>query len=171
MRIIRLFVLMATVSASGTVVAAGTAAAQARPDSVVRGYDDTRAQRLFGELMSPFCPGLTLATCPSPGADSLRDDIRTRLALGASPRQIRTRYAAAWGEEILGAPPWRGWGVALWLMPGIALAAAAAVLLLWLSRARRAGAGPPAPGGAAADPLDERLRKRLEEELAAFDDR
>ena len=77
-------------------------AQEATPAPVVRGYDATRAQRLFGDLMSPFCPGLTLATCPSPGADSLRRDIRTRLALGESPRAIRAAYAATWGEEILG---------------------------------------------------------------------
>jgi cytochrome c-type biogenesis protein CcmH len=168
MRITWLLGLMTIASLRGA-----AATAQSRPDSLVRPYDDTRAEQLFGDLMSPFCPGLTLATCPSPGADSLRGDIRMRLALGESPRQIRTAYAATWGEEILGTPPWRGWGVVLWLAPWIVLAAAAVGTAAWIRRARRREARAPtaaAPGDADAT-VDEGLRKRLAEELAAFDDR
>ena len=149
-------------------------AQEAAPAPVVQGYDATQAQRLFGDLMSPFCPGLTLATCPSPGADSLRRDIRTRLSLGESPRAIRAAYAASWGEEILGAPRWRGWGVVLWLMPAVVLAVGAVAVarsLLWMQRL--AGGGPPAERDVAAPSLalDEGLRQRLEEELAAFRER
>lgn len=155
------------------VLATSGARAQAPRDSVVRGYDDTRAQTLFGELMSPFCPGLTLATCPSEGADSLRNDIRRRLDLGQSPRVIREAYAAAWGEQILGTPPWRGWGVVLWLTPVAALLAGAAGLIAWLRRVRRRslaeGAAEPL-GFQAPAALGDAERRRLEEELAAFED-
>ncbi len=142
--------------------------------SVVPAYDATRAQRLFGDLMSPFCPGLTLATCPSPGADSLRRDIRARLFRGESPGAIRATYAATWGEEILGAPRWRGWGIVLWLMPGVMLAVGAAVVVVCLLRVQRrgrAGAGIDEGAGAPTLPIDEGLKRRLERELAAFDDR
>jgi cytochrome c-type biogenesis protein CcmH/NrfF len=140
--------------------------------ATVEGYDATLARRLDGELMSPFCPGLTLATCPSPGADSLRHDIRSRLARGESPRSIRAAYAAVWGEQILGAPRWRGWGIVLWLAPAVVLAAGAAALAMWLARLRARGraGGEPAgvpPGEARAPLLDEEMRARLEEELAA----
>jgi cytochrome c-type biogenesis protein CcmH/NrfF len=140
--------------------------------SSVRGYDDTEAQRLFGGLMSPFCPGLTLATCPSPGAHSLRWDIRQRLSRGETPRSVRASYAAVWGEQIRGAPRLRDWGVVLWVTPGVLLFLGAFALALWLRVQRRASdatetqdaalAGAPAPD-------DPALRKRLEEELAAFD--
>jgi cytochrome c-type biogenesis protein CcmH len=151
--------------------AAAVARAQAPADSVVRGYDDTRAQRLFGDFMSPFCPGLTLATCPSAGADSLRDDIRTRLALGQSPRAIREAYAATWGEEILGTPPWRGWGVVLWITPAVVLATGAALLARWLIRVQRRAGGSRTAEGPEPPVLDDRDRRRLDEELAALDDR
>jgi cytochrome c-type biogenesis protein CcmH/NrfF len=150
-----------------------TARAQVSPESsTVRGYDDTKAERLFGELMSPFCPGLTLATCPSPGADSLRQDIRDRLDRGETPRAIRATYAADWGEQILGAPRLRGWGVVLWVAPGLVLVLGAAGLTVWLrakTRGTALGAGDqpaPADDGAGDDPA---LRKRLEQELAAFE--
>ena len=159
----------------GLLIAAPGARAQARPDSVVQGYDDTRAQRLFGDLMSPFCPGLTLATCPSWGADSLRDDIRTRLERGESPREIRAAYAEAWGDEILGAPRWRGLGLVLWLMPAAALLAGALALRRWARRAREAPDGGALPGGGPAappsEPLDEGMKQRLADELARFDQR
>jgi len=144
------------------------------PAPLVRGYDATQAQRLFADLMSPYCPGRTLAACPSPGADSLRNDIRTRLSLGERPRAIRAAYAARWGEAILGAPPWRGWGVVLWLMPAVALAAGAVVASRWLRRARRLAGDGSAVDRSAAPPMVapcESLSRRLEEELAVFDDR
>jgi cytochrome c-type biogenesis protein CcmH len=156
---------------------AGGDTSPARPASdtgVVRARDDTRAQRLFGELMSPFCPGLTLATCPSPGADSLRRDIRARLDRGETPTAIRGAYAAAWGERMLGAPPFRSWGALLWLAPGAALALGAVGLVLWLrSLRRRSAAGPggaPRPEPSAA-PDERRLTERLAAELKAFDER
>ena len=147
-------------------------ARQASDTAVVRGRDDTKAQRLFGELMSPFCPGLTLATCPSPGADSLRADIRARLARGQKPQAILASYAAEWGEQILGAPRLRGWGVVLWVALGVPLLLGPVTLALWLRaqtrKADTAAAENAAPAAAPA-PDDPALRKRLEEELAAFD--
>lgn len=155
-----------------------TSPAQLATDSsVVRGWDDTQAQRLFGKLMSPFCPGLTLAQCPSPGADSLRQDIRVRLAAGETPGAITTGYAADWGQQMLGTPPVRDWGVLLWTLPGALLLLGAVALALWLRTLRRrsaealdaqaAGAGP----GSDGTPLEPALRRRLDEELEAFERR
>ena len=152
-----------------------TARSQVPADSsVVRGLDDTEAQRLFNLLMSPFCPGLTLAQCPSPGADSLRQAIRSRLALGQTPRAITAAYVADWGEQMLGAPPVRDWGVLLWMLPGVLLLVGGFVLTAWLRRLRRrqdagaaAGAGP-VPG---SSPLEPAQRQRLEAELEAFEKR
>lgn len=146
--------------------------AQAVADtSFVRGADDTGAQRLFGELMSPFCRGLTLAACPSPGADSLRQDIRTRLSGGETPRSITAAYARDWGEQMLGAPPVRDWGVLLWAIPGVALVGGAAGLSLWLRTLRRRSeatedAQPSDSEG--RQPVDPALRRRLDAELEAF---
>jgi cytochrome c-type biogenesis protein CcmH len=141
--------------------------------SVVRGWDDTEAQRLFGRLMSPFCPGLTLASCPSPGADSLRRDIRAKLARGEAPRTIVAAFAADWGEQMLGAPPVRDWGVLLWSLPGIVLLAGGVALALWLRRVRRGGSavGAAPRAGAEAPPLDPVWRERLDAELEAYEKR
>ena len=163
--------VLAAVAAAGPSLVAPAAPAQGSADTAtVRGRDDTRAQRLFGEFMSPFCPGLTLATCPSEGADSLRWDIRERLDHGETPRQIRAAYVAAWGSRILGAPPLTSWSLGLWLSPAVLLVAGAGGVLVWLrSHGHEGGAS----GAAAADvlPADDVLRQQLADELKALDDR
>jgi len=150
----------------------GPARSQVAFDSTrVQALDDTRAQRLFGTLMSPYCPGLTIATCPSPGADSLRRDIRERLARGDAPRTIVDWYVAAWGEQVLGAPPARRLGLVLWVIPGLALLLGVVGLVLWLKALRRrsveAGGVSDELGGQEV-PVEPAMMARLEAELREF---
>jgi len=141
--------------------------------TAVRAPDDTEAQRLFGQLMSPFCQGLTLAACPSPGADSLRRDIRERLSGGETPRSVIASYAADWGEQMLGAPPVRDWGAVLWLAPGVLLVLGAIGLTLWLrTQQRKVNAAEVADAAEAqgpAPPIDASFQRRLEAELKEYD--
>ena len=140
--------------------------------TAVRARDDTEAQRLFGQLMSPFCPGLTLAACPSPGADSLRRDIRARLSGGEAPRSVVASYAADWGEQMLGAPPVRDWGAVLWVTPGVLLTLGAIGLTLWLRTQRRrvdgAETADAAPEQRPGPPDEPALKARLEAELKEY---
>jgi len=151
-----------------------SALAQGPSDTTaVHAQDDTEAQRLFGQLMSPFCQGLTLAACPSPGADSLRRDIRERLSGGETPQSVVASYAADWGEQMLGAPPVRDWGAVLWAAPGVLLTLGAVGLTLWLRTQQRKvnaaeaadAAEPLGPG----PPVDASLQRRLEAELTEYD--
>lgn len=140
--------------------------------TAVRAQDDTEAQRLFGQLMSPFCPGLTLAACPSPGADSLRSDIRARLSSGETPRSVVASYAVDWGEQMLGAPPVRDWGAVLWVTPGVLLTLGAIGLTLWLRTQRRrvdaAGTADAALPQSPGPPDEPALEARLEAELKEY---
>jgi len=70
------------------------------------GYD------LGGELMSPFCPGRTLASCPSPQAAELVQWIVTQEAAGTTREEVLEILIERYGEEILGAPPAEG--ITLW---------------------------------------------------------
>lgn len=101
-------------------------------DTTVTAQDVTRANQILGTVMSPFCPGLTLANCPSIYAETLRVSVRTRLAAGESPDSIVESLVAAFGEGVRGAPRASGFGLALWLLPGLALAAGAIGLTWWL---------------------------------------
>jgi cytochrome c-type biogenesis protein CcmH len=139
--------------------------AQLPGDTVVRGPDDTEAQRIFTSLMSPYCPGLTVAACPSPGAEAIRQSVRARLARGDTRAAIVDSLVAVYGEQLLGAPPARRWGLALWVPPAVILLAGGTFLTLWL---RRRGAPREAAPSivTATDPAD---RARLEAALRDFD--
>jgi cytochrome c-type biogenesis protein CcmH/NrfF len=123
---------------------------------------DKAANEIFGSVMSPFCPGMTLATCPSSQAADLRTEIRSRLAAGATKDEVIDQLYAVWGEDVLGPVPTGRFGVLAWLVPGAAIVLGAIVLALWLrSSSRRYGAAATQP----AD-LSPEAKERLERELS-----
>jgi len=148
-------------------VAAGLRA-QAGPDTIVQARDETRALRIYSGLMSPFCPGLTVASCPSPGAEEMRQEVRRRLGAGEGEPTIVAALVATYGAEILGAPPANRWGLALWIPPGLALLLGGGALAWWLRRRASAATEHAADPDAPALEIDRALQARLEEELQAF---
>ena len=83
---------------------------------------DANAHRIFSELMSPYCPGLMLADCPSPDAFARRAEIRARLAAGENPARVKEDLYARFGESIRATPEPREWGLLLWAAPLLVLA-------------------------------------------------
>ena len=76
------------------------------------------AQRIFSEVMSPYCPGKVLADCTSLQAAELRAEIRKRLDAGETAEEILNGLYARFGEEIRPAPPVDSpWGRFLWTVP------------------------------------------------------
>lgn len=135
----------------------------ASPSGVVgQQATDKAASEIFGTVMSPFCPGMTLATCPSSQAAVLRDDIRAQLARGATTAEVLDELYATWGEDVLGPRSAFGAGLLAWFVPALAIVIAAAGLLAWARRSSRQGAAPVPPAGS----LDQAERERLERELA-----
>ena len=125
----------------------------------------TEAQALFREVMSPFCPGLTLADCPSQQAFEMRGDIERRLKNGESRQVIVDELVATYGAQVLADPSDTPIGRVVWGVPMILSALAAGALALFLRRVTR---GRPGPGPADAEPTLS-ARTRLDEELAALD--
>lgn len=122
------------------------------------------ADRIFTELMSPFCPGLTLADCPSPNAFELRKEIRARLEAGEDWRVIQAELVQQYGVQILSDPTGTPIGNVVWGVPFGAAALAALGLAWFVRRAARVAA---VEGPAAA--LDADAARRLDEELNALD--
>lgn len=118
-----------------------------------------RASALAASLMSPYCPGMTLATCPSAAAGELRAEIQTRIAGGESEASIVASLATRFGMDLSGAPRPRGIALLLWLVP----AAAGAAMIVILFRAGRHGPAGPEPGTGGA--FDAALAERLDDEL------
>jgi cytochrome c-type biogenesis protein CcmH len=123
---------------------------------------ETEASKIFNSAMSPFCPGLTIANCPSPDAKELRETIREQLAAGMPRDSVEKLFYAAYGDEYRGTPPTSGLGLVAWVVPGLGLVVGAIGLVWWLRRRGR-----PQEGAAAATPgLDADAEARLERELA-----
>ena len=119
------------------------------------------ANEVARDLMSPFCPGRTLADCSSPDAGAIREVIRESLRAGESPEAIRARIEARFGDHVVGVPRER----LGWILPILVLIAGAGALVFALRRAvRRPGAAPaPLPADverALARELDEVERGR-----------
>lgn len=121
---------------------------------------DELAADISSEIMSPFCPGVTLHDCPSESADDLRAQILDWARSGMSRGEILDRLEAEYGPGIRGVPPPEGSGLLAWLAPVAALAAGGA-LALYLARrwTRRSPATSP------DDAISTRDRTRLEAEL------
>jgi len=121
-------------------------------------------------MMSPFCPGRTLADCPSPQADSLRMWILVQESAGRSRQDVEAELLERYGDVILAAPRAEGFGIAAYAIPLLAFVAGGG-LIVWLLRrftARSAAADAKAQIAVAArEPaLDAELERIVEEELA-----
>ena len=150
---------------------------------------EAKAFDIAKRTMSPFCPGRTLADCPSGKATEWRQDIRAFLKQGKSAAEIQKILNARAGENLTGTPE----SSLGWLLPVGLCVGALGVLTLVVSRIRRedapteSGPGPrhvandedddedddedaPQSDAAAAalkardQELEERLRRELEDQ-------
>jgi cytochrome c-type biogenesis protein CcmH len=125
---------------------------------------DPREQQIENRVMCPTCHQL-LALSHSPIAERMRTFIRTQLAAGESPQAIERELVDQFGPAVLASPPARGFGLLAWLIPvGGAAGAAAAVFACARAWRRRA------PDAAECADLSPELLRRLDLELAAYDE-
>lgn len=124
----------------------------------------TILQELSGDLMSPYCPGRTIASCPSKSARRLEDEILALAEQGKSREEIEGTLVERFGEDIIGyrPPPFLVGGVIL--LGVLALAGVFAIGRRWARQARSAAQADAPRGSAAAAPPPTR------EELDALDD-
>lgn len=165
---------MRSVSSSGIgvglwvalILAAATAGPAPAAEEPTWGY------AIAHELMSPFCPGRTLAACPSPQADELRQWILLQEASGTTREEVEAILYERYGPIIQSSPEPEGWGLAAWLLPVVVVVVGAGLVYLVLRRIVT-------PGGEGADPIsqtsaalasdDPDLERRVEEEMQAHD--
>ncbi len=91
------------------------------------------AYALSKELMSPFCPGRTLADCPSPSALAVREEIREKVEAGVAIEAIRRELEERFGSAVRATPR----GPLGWLIPTGVLMLGAGGLGFALSRLLR----------------------------------
>ncbi len=95
------------------------------------GYD------LPKELLSPWCPGRTLADCPSPNAESVRMWILVQEAAGRSEDEVKADLLERFGDQILGAPKAEGVGLTAYLVPATVFLIGGGLVFVFLRRQTR----------------------------------
>lgn len=135
---------------------------------------------LSHDLMSPYCPGRTIATCPSPQARKLENEMLVKASAGATREEIEAELVARFPDiqGYVGRPELL-WGTAIAAI--LAILAIALVARRWIRRgsaaiaptvAGAAGAGAVGAAGAAATDLQASQREidALEDALDDVDD-
>ena len=127
------------------------------------GAPEDVANDISSEIMSPFCPGVTLHDCASDAAVELRNRIEGWARDGWSRARIMDELVTEYGADIRATPPTSGSGLLAWVLPGLAIGAGLG--LAWITARRWSAQREPAPGaptGSAAE------QAQIEAELAVL---
>jgi cytochrome c-type biogenesis protein CcmH len=121
------------------------------------------------EVMCIVCGvPLELAT-ESPQANQERNLIRQLIAQGLTKDEIKDRLVAQYGTEVLSTPANRGFDLAAWVVPGVAIVIAGGAIFVGLRRWRKTGRASQADEPAGPPALDDEDSKRLDADLARYD--
>ena len=89
---------------------------------------EDQVTEIGNELLCPVCQGQSVAESNSGLARDMRKIIREKLEEGESKEQIITYFVSRYGDSILGAPPAKGIGIILWLLPVLSLTIGAFII-------------------------------------------
>jgi cytochrome c-type biogenesis protein CcmH len=101
--------------------------------------DERWAYALAHELMSPYCPGRSLAECPSPQADELRLWIIGQARAGATREEVEEQLFRTFGDQIRQVPRAEGIGLVAYAVPGVFVVLGAVLLVVFLRRSGGVG--------------------------------
>ena len=125
---------------------------------------EEQAQALDKQLMCPVCPSETIDQSRVELAKQMRAIVRERLADGESEQEIKDFFVDRYGDNVLAAPPARGFNIVVWVVAGLVFPIAAACLVLALRVMRRRGETIPAPAQPKVN------TKKMETYLSKVDD-
>lgn len=89
---------------------------------------ETQARQLFRELRCEVCEGQTIGDSNAALAADMRALVRSRIAAGSTPEQIKSYLAERYGEGILMSPPVVPRTLPLWLAPLLLLVLGAGMM-------------------------------------------
>ena len=124
--------------------------------------ESRQVQTIVRNTLSPFCPGKTLDSCPSPKAGEWRRDIRSWVAEGVPEPEIRTRLQERVPDFDLRIPPVKSG----WVIPLVAVVLSTLWLIIMALKFRGQGSS---KRRAEARQWEPNLDARLDEELARLD--
>lgn len=115
------------------------------------------AQEAMDQLKSPYCPGLMLEVCPSPGGAALRDSLAMLAEEGMTSDEIVDWVLANHGEEWLAMPRARGRSLVAWIVPPLGVLVGIVLVVVALRKMRK--------HRTVVDPLEEDLSDEEETRL------
>ena len=118
------------------------------------------------EVMCPVCGTLLSLAAEAPQANDQRKLIRRLIDQGLTKEEIKDRLVEEFGPEVLATPDTKGFDLAAWIVPGLAIVLVGGAIIVGLRRWRRTGDGDEPPP---ASKLDSEDAKRLEEDLARYE--
>ena len=122
----------------------------------------------IGEQVMCLCGCVaTLNHCPHRDCATvaeIRPIIEKEIAEGKDETTILQDLAIRYGVQVLAAPPARGFGLTVWILPGLGLLFGLSFVVFIVRRWRRPT---PVAAGVPAKPLDAQLLAALEEEMKA----
>ena len=124
------------------------------------GEEQAWSYQLWNDLMSPFCPGRTLADCPSEKAEDLRAWIVDQEAAGRPQQEVEAEILQTFGDSVRQAPLPTGLGLAAYVIPVLLFLVGGGLVVLFL---KRQSAGSARPGPVAA--VDPELQRELDREI------
>ena len=78
---------------------------------------ESTANEIYYQILSPFCPGRSLADCPSTKANELKVEILTELKSGKSKSEVLDIVFQKYGDEFNSKPPLSGFAAFAWIIP------------------------------------------------------
>jgi cytochrome c-type biogenesis protein CcmH/NrfF len=133
------------------------AAAQDAPVVEPEGW----AYDVAAEMMSPFCPGRTIADCPSSAAKSLVLWLIVQESAGRTRADVEQELYDRYGDQIRPAPRAEGFGLAAYVLPVLAFAGGGLLVFAYLYRNTRHEDAVVSP-----TPLDPELERIVDREIA-----
>ncbi|HNR02193.1 MAG TPA: cytochrome c-type biogenesis protein CcmH [Anaerolineaceae bacterium] len=104
---------------------------------------DDEVNRLASELYCPVCENIPLEVCPTKACAQWRELIREKLALGWSDNEIKTYFAAQYGDQVLALPPRRGLNWAIYLLPPLFVAGGIIIVIRIMRKSKKPGFSQP----------------------------
>jgi cytochrome c-type biogenesis protein CcmH/NrfF len=148
----------------GALLILGVGSAMGRDGGAIEPAARGWAYELHNHLMSPFCPGRTLADCSSPQAASLRMWIVVQEATGRSRADVEDELLERYGDVLRPAPLATGFGITAYAVPVLAFLCGGVGIAVFLRRQTRAPKGEGATSE--ARPADPELERIIDEQLA-----
>jgi cytochrome c-type biogenesis protein CcmH/NrfF len=95
---------------------------------------ENTTQSISEVVMSPYCPGRTLSSCPSEDARKLRFQISEWLKKGYSEAAVKRQLIGIYGKDVIGEPSFVGFGKIAWLSPYVIIILCLILLIRFLRK-------------------------------------